>query len=288
MKSEKSILVFTMILNFIVALVKLVFGILFQFSSLVADSFHSLSDFITDIISSIASKVGKKRANKRYPFGYGMIENVSNLVIGFVLFLLAIFIFVRGFQTKDVVLKPIIFVILMVTILLKLVVILLLYFGGKKLGSNVLLSSVRESFTDLFSSVIVLIVSIMLLFCDKYPILKYADLLGSILISVIVFVIAFRIIKENIQYLLGINEDNAEVLAMVRDIINKYKDIKDSSCKLMKVGSYYNLYLVIELDDNISLKRVFRIENKLKKEIKEKKMNIRFIEIELKKYDYGG
>ena len=86
-----------MFLNFVVATVKLICGIIFNFSSLIADSLHSLSDFVTDIISMIASKIGDKRANKRHPFGYGMIENISNLFIGIILFILALFILIRGF-----------------------------------------------------------------------------------------------------------------------------------------------------------------------------------------------
>ena len=50
-----------------------------NFSSLIADSLQSLFEFVTDIIAMIASKIGDRKANKRYPFGYGMIENISNL-----------------------------------------------------------------------------------------------------------------------------------------------------------------------------------------------------------------
>ena len=64
MKKEKNILVITMFLNLLVASTKLLGGIMFGFSSLVADSLQSFSDFITDIIANIATKIGKKLANK--------------------------------------------------------------------------------------------------------------------------------------------------------------------------------------------------------------------------------
>ena len=53
----------------------------------------------------------------------------------------------------------------------------------------------------------------------------------------------------------------------------------------MKIGKYYNLYLTIKLDTNITLKQLFNLENKLKKEIKSAKLKIRFIEIEAKEYN---
>lgn len=285
MKKEKNVLVLTMFFNLLVALVKLVGGIVFDFSSLIADSLQSLTDFITDIISSIANNIGKKRANKKYPFGYGMSSNIANLFIGIVLVFLGVFILIGGFKEKEVVLSSVIFVILIIAICLKIGVICILYFSGKKLKSNVLLSSVRESCTDLISSFIVLVVSTCLLFENKYPIFGYADMVGSIIISIVVFGIAFSIIKENIQYLLGINEDNEEIIEKIEDIISGYKDIKDSSCKLMRMGSYYNLYLIIELDDNISLRRVFSLENDIKRKIKWANIGVKFIEIELKEFE---
>ena len=70
---ENKIIIITMIFNFIVAVLKLISGLLFSFSTLIADSIQSFIDFITDITSLIANKIGKKRANKNYPFGYGQV-----------------------------------------------------------------------------------------------------------------------------------------------------------------------------------------------------------------------
>lgn len=59
----------TMVMNGWIALIKLDLGF-FHFSSLIADALHLFSDFITDLISLIANKIDKKRATKRYPFGF--------------------------------------------------------------------------------------------------------------------------------------------------------------------------------------------------------------------------
>ena len=47
---------------------------LFNCYALIADGIYTLSDFITDILAMIGARVGKKRANKKYPFGYGRFE----------------------------------------------------------------------------------------------------------------------------------------------------------------------------------------------------------------------
>ena len=285
MKKERQISFVVMFLNLMVASVKLISGIMFGFSSLIADSLHSFSDFITDIIASVAIKIGKKRANKRYPFGYGMAENIANFIIGIILFLLAVFILIESFEVHEVVLNKTIFIILISTILLKGGVIFILYYYGKKLNSKALLASVKESGTDLLSSVIVLVVSILLLFKDTYPMLGYANMVGSILISFIVFYIAINIMIENIRYLLGINEDNEEIRNKIEEIVAKNKLVKDFSMNLMKMGTYYNLYLTIELETNVTLKQLFSLEKRLKREIRELRLKIKFIEIEPREYD---
>lgn len=284
MLKEQTLFIVTILVNFVIASIKLISGLMFGFSSLIADSLQSFSDFITDIIAMFANKVGKRRANKKYPFGYGMIENLSNLLIGILMILLAIFIFVRSFQVQYVEVTPIIFVILGISAILKGIVITVLYYYGKKKKNQAFLVSAKESFTDFISTIIVLIVSILLLFEENFPLLKYSDMVGSILISLIIWAMAIKIIVENVVYLLGSSEENQEILTKIEEILQKHKIILGSKIQLMKVGNYYNLYLTIELDDTISLKKLFQLDNQLKKEIKRAHLKIRFIEIEPKKY----
>lgn len=285
MKKEKNIIILGMFINLVIASIKILTGITFNLSILIADSLQTITDFITDIISIIATKIGKKRANKRYPFGYGMAENIANLFIGILLLLVSIYIFITSFNHQEIYLHPIIFIVLISCIILKTITILVIYYNGKKLNSNKLISSVKESSLDLLASTIVLIICILLLFKDKYNYLEYANTIGGILISIMVFYTSIKIIIENIRYLLGINEDNEEIKEKIIEIIKENKLIKDYNIKLMKIGEYYNLYLTIELETTVTLKQLFTLDKRLKKEIKNKKLNIKFIEIEPKEYD---
>lgn len=284
MKREKQILWLTMVLNFFIALIKLCSGIVFGFSSLLADSLHSFAEVFTNIIASIASKIGNKRANQRYPFGYGMIDNISNLMIGFILLGLAIFIFIEALHPKTFLVKPTIFLVLLVVLCLKSLVVWLLYTQGKKLKSNTLMMFFKESSMDFLSTFIVLLVSICMLLKDKIPIFQYADALGSIAISLLVLHLAFKIIVENIEYLLGKNDENHEIMQCLFDILKKYSEIKEHHLKLVKFGYYYSLYITISLDTNVSLKKLFRLENNIKKDIRKHKLKIKFIQIEPQEY----
>lgn len=94
---ENTVIIITIIMNLIVVVMKITLGIIFSFSTLIADSIQSFIDFVTDITSLIANKIGKRRANKTYPFGYGQVYYLANLFTGALLFLIGIFILYQFF-----------------------------------------------------------------------------------------------------------------------------------------------------------------------------------------------
>ena len=122
--TENKVIIITMIFNFIIAVMKFSLGIIFSFSTLIADSIQSFIDFITDITSLIANKIGKRRANKTYPFGYGQVYYIANLFTGALLFLIGIFILCQFFFFKGSI-KPnsTLFIFLLIILVLKLTVV---------------------------------------------------------------------------------------------------------------------------------------------------------------------
>ena len=65
MKLEFKILIYSMINNLAISIIKVVGGILFGLSSLFADGMHTFSDFVTDIVCLIGAKISKKKTNKK-------------------------------------------------------------------------------------------------------------------------------------------------------------------------------------------------------------------------------
>ena len=159
---ENKIIIITTVLNFIVAVLKLVGGLAFSFSTLIADSIQSFIDFITDITSLIANKIGKRRANKTYPFGYGQVYYLANLFTGLLLFLIGVFVIYEFFffKTKFVPNLKIAFILLIVLIL-KSIVVHLLKTYGKTYKSELMIESAKESYADFISTCVVLTVLLL-------------------------------------------------------------------------------------------------------------------------------
>lgn len=280
MKLETKILIYSMINNLVISLAKIVGGFILGLNSLLADGLHTFCDFLTDIICMIGTKISKHRPTKLHPFGFGKIEYLNNLLIGAILFLLGIFIIINGIK-HDVVVPPLSLLILLVgAILLKSLAIFIMHKVGKKINSQVLITSVEESKMDLVSSLVVALIAVMLQFSNEYEWLKYTDLLGSIFISIIVLKTALSIIIDNSLSLLGEIETNKEVIKRVEDFVLEFKGVENQEVTLIKSGSYYQLHLTLDLDHTLTLRQVTNLENKIKKSIiRHTSLNIKYVTI---------
>ena len=280
MKLETKILIYSMINNFIIALTKLISGISLGLSSLLADGLHTFCDFITDIICMIGTKISKHKPTKLHPFGFGKIEYLNNLFIGIILFLLGIFIIINGIKHEVVVPPLSLLLLLLFAIILKTIAIFIMDKVGKKINSQVLITSKEESKMDLVSSFVVAIIAIVLQFTDEYPWLKYVDLLGSIFIGIIVIKTALNIIVDNSFSLIGEIETDKEIIKKVEDFVSEFKGVEKQEVTLIKSGSYYQLHLVLELDHNLTLRQVTNLENKIKRSIiRHTSLDIKYVTI---------
>lgn len=273
------VIIISTILNFLVFLAKTIIGITFSFSTLIADSIQSFTDFLTDIMNLIVNKIGKRRANKTYPFGYGQVYYLANLITGFLLFLIGIFIVYQFFYFKSgLKFNSLLLLLLLLILSVKSVVVLLLHKYSIKLKSELLIESFKESKTDLISTCVVILVLIMTLF-EKY--LSFSiDKLGSLCMAMYVFYTAIKMMISNVSGLLMNDEENNEIKEKIINELKEYKEFRLKKVKVIKMSTYYSLFLQIDLEDNLTIKEYLLIEKNLKKHLKIKNKLIRYIDIE--------
>jgi len=267
MKLELLTLIYSMINNLIISLLKIVGGLTMNLGSLVADGMHTFSDFITDIVCLIGAKISKKKPTKYHPFGFGKIEYLTNIFIGLLLLILGLYIIISAFFEKPSIPPLSIIILLIIALLLKIIAIAVMHKVGKKINSQLLIVSVEESKTDLYSSLGVIIIVILLQFSNQYEFLKYSDLIGSILIGILVLKTSLTIIVDNSLSVIGEIEQNKEKIEKVQEYLNEYKKIEKSKIELIKYGPYYKLQLTLELDSKMTLRQVANLERKLKRSI---------------------
>ena len=278
---ENRVIYITTILNFIIAMLKLSFGIYFSFSTLIADSVQSFIDFITDITSLVANKIGKRRSNKTYPFGYGQIYYIANLFTGVLLFLIGIFILYQFFFFKGIFRPNYTLIIgLLVIMFLKFIVIMMLHYYGKKYKSELMIESYKESKTDFVSTCIVFIV-MMVTFFEKYiPNYIEIDKIGCLCIAFYVFYVSIKMIVSNIRGILTNDEENNEIREDIVNELTKMKDVKIKNVRIIKMATYYSVFLQVIVDERLTIRKYLNIESKIKLKLKNINRSIRFIDIE--------
>lgn len=279
---EKKLIILTAILNFISASLKLALGIIFSFSTLIADSIQSFLDFLTDVISLIANKIGRRRANKTYPFGYGQVYYLSNLFTGVLLFLIGLFIVYQIIAFNNEFIPNIIILILLILVLIiKGLVIILIQRHVNSNKNELLVESYKESKADFISTCVVILVLILSFYKKYLPNYINIDKIGSICMAVYIFYTSLKITISNIRGILTNDEGNDELKDNIKKELEKYKEFKVTNIKIIKMSYYYSIFLQIDVNNNIKIKDFLKIENKIKNHLKSFNKLIKYIDIEV-------
>lgn len=280
MKLERKILIYSMFNNLLIAILKIIGGFIFRLNSLFADGIQTLSDFITDVVSFISVKVSNKKPTKYHPFGFGRVSYLSNLFIGILLILLSLFIAINAFLSEYHIPSLKVLILLSITIVLKIIAIKIM---DKNSDDSLLLkTSVEESKMDLYASVGVFFIIILLHLSKYINILKYSDLIGTLLIACMILKMGLKIIKENAFSIIGEVEKNIELEEKVNELLKEYKGIKNKTLEFIKYGSYYRLNLTLELDSNLKLRNIVKLQKQVRSTIvKHYSLKIKYVNIDV-------
>lgn len=278
---EKKLIIITAILNFAAASIKLALGITFSFSTLIADSVQSFLDFLTDVISLVANKIGRRRANKTYPFGYGQVYYLSNLLTGVLLFLIGLFIVyqVITFNNEFIPNISILFVLLLVLVLKGIVIILIKQYMNS-VKNELLIESYKESKTDFISTCVVIVILILTFFEKYIPNFINIDKVGSICMAIYVFYVSLKIIISNIKGILANDEENDELRDEIKKELEQFKEFNITNIKIIKMSYYYTVFLQIDVNNNITINDLLKIEKKIRAHLKQANKSIKYIDIE--------
>ena len=195
------VLVVTMVLNWSIALLKVIFGLSTHTLVMIADGVHSFSDGLSNVIGLIAVSIASSPADKGHPYGHRKFETIAALVISASLFYTAITIFkesiVRLLGHQQAQAGAYSFGIVAVTLAVNAFTAWWERLRAKKLGSELLLADAWHTLSDIFVtlSVFVALVGIRLGFYR-------ADTLISMAIAVFIGYIAVRILINSSHMLI--------------------------------------------------------------------------------------
>lgn len=212
-----------MIVNAILALLKLCAGIFAHSQVMIADSVHSLSDLSTDIAILVGVRFWEQPADEQHPHGHAKIETVVTVFIGIVLFFVGLGLARMAIVSIDHLFAggklPLpghfAFYAALVSIVAKEFLYQITVLAGSRIGSAALIANAWHHRSDAISSIpAALAVLGCMLFGEKYV---YLDPVGTVLVSCMIIYVAFKIIRPAISTLLdaGASKEKVELIRRI-------------------------------------------------------------------------
>lgn len=189
-------------LNILLFIFKLCAGMISASVAIIADALNNLSDALSSIITLIGFKMSGKPADRQHPFGHGRIEYISALLVSIAILLMG-FELVRTSFDKIMNAEPIVFtavsvVILIVSILTKTWMYFFNRKIGKKIASQSMLATAKDSLSDSIATTAVL-VGIIISYFTGYTIDGYIGLL----VSAFILWTGYQTVRDSLTPLLG-------------------------------------------------------------------------------------
>lgn len=196
----RRILLIILILNWGVALAKMVYGYVTGFTSMMADGFHSLADGASNIIGLIGITLACRPPDKDHPYGHKKYETLFALAIAGMLFFVSFNLLSEGIKRLHAHAAPQIDIVSMIVMLVTMSVnIFVMAYenrAGKRLNSDILVSDSLHTRADIFTSASVIIAMVAIKI--GYPIL---DPIVTIMIAFFIAYAAFSIAKDSSKVL---------------------------------------------------------------------------------------
>ncbi len=212
--------------NLLLALMKLIVGLLSGSVAIVADALNNLSDAGSAIVTLVSFRMAAKPADRDHPFGHARIEYIASMVVSFLILLVGSELFIdsvkkllspESLAAQEISLFTLI--VLGASIAAKLLLSVFYRSVGNELGSPTLKASAQDSLFDCISTAAVLICSVIV----KFTGFAALDAIVGLGVSTLIFVAGIRILNETKNSLLGEAPVDQTVEA-ITEIVNRYPE----------------------------------------------------------------
>lgn len=256
--------------NLVLALVKMVGGVLGNSQALVADGVHSLSDLISDAVVVLAAREAARDPDRDHPYGHGRIETAATVVVGILLLATA---FGLGYRAVESLLNAtglvapaaITLVIALGSMAAKEALFHYTRRCGRRLTSRLLEANAWHHRSDALSSVIVAIgiggalVGFVVL-----------DAVGAIIVAVMVAKVGWDLIWQSLQELVdtGLDPELVHELHAAAAAIDGVKHAHTLRSRSM--GHSILLDLHIQVSPRISVSEGHRVAEAVRLALRER------------------
>ncbi len=247
------------VVNLLLLIFKFVAGIVGHSAAMVADSVHSLSDFVTDIVVVLFVRLSGRPADEDHDYGHGKFETFATLFVSLVLLGVAVMLFVNGvidivsalhgekLETPGLVAL----IAAAASIVIKEILYRYTVRCGKKLNSQVVVANAWHHRSDALSSIGVLVgVAGAMLLGGSWSIL---DPIAATIVSVFIAKVAYNLLMPSLEELLERSLPK-EVEQRILEIILSVDGVSSPHhLRTRRIGNAYAIEVHIRMDGDMTL-----------------------------------
>lgn len=255
--------------NVLLAAFKLFAGVFGHSAAMVSDAVHSLSDVFATLIAFIGRKISEKPADKEHPYGHERFECIASIILGSILIATGVRIGISCVEsimnkTYLTAAEPgmIALIAAIVSIVTKEAMFWYTLYQAKRIRSSAFKADAWHHRSDAMSSVGALIgIGAARM---GYPVM---DSVAGLIISVVILIVAVRIIKDAVNNMLDRAAD-PEMEEKMRKAIDDYalesgNRIDIDSLITRKFGEKIYVDLELGVDGDMKLKDAHDIAEKV-------------------------
>lgn len=196
-----------LISNIILTILKIVVGTLFHSPVLLADGYHNAGDVVASAAALTSMRISQRPADEDHPYGHGKAEVISSAIVALILGIAAIYIAyesISAFFSPPEKASLIAFFTAIISLVAKQILYIYSIRIGKEVNSKGLIAIAYDHLADVYASLAAVIGIGLAIAGDYYDImiLSYGDPIAGLIVTVLVFKLAYEMGKEAMDTLM--------------------------------------------------------------------------------------
>ena len=252
--------------NFLLAGIKVFFGLMLNSISLLADAAHTASDVLTSIVVLLGFKISSSPADEKHPYGHGRIEFIASLIIAVMLIFVGVEFgktaYERFIMNTAVKGSLVVSVVMIAGALFKEWMAQFSEELGKRTKATALIADAWHHRTDAIASFMVAFAII----ASQYGYYKVDAILGVVVSALIIYT-GVGIALGSVSKIIGEVPDEAELKEIEGFALSVFGVTGVHKIKVHDYGAYKEISLHIILDKRLSLIEAHEISEKVEKVI---------------------
>ncbi len=197
----------SLISNIVLTILKIVIGTIFHSPVLLADGYHNAGDVVASGAALTSMRISQRPADEDHPYGHGKAEVISSAIVAVILGVAAIYIAyesIMAFFSPPEKASVIAFMTAVLSLIAKQILYVYTIRIGKSVNSKGLIATAYDHLADVYASLAAAVGIGLALVGDHYGfmILSYGDPIAGIIVTILVFKLAYEMGKEAMDTLM--------------------------------------------------------------------------------------